>query len=113
MERRFRVRLGELLGDAEVRPSLLRGVLPRLEAFLQPFVVSLPTPQRQTNVRHYVQGLVSDLKGKDIESIAYLHDRDRQGLQKFIGQAEWEYQPLLTELARQVGTELGERQVWS
>jgi SRSO17 transposase len=108
MERRFRVRLGELLGDAEVRPCLLRGVLPRLEAFLQPFVASLSTPQRQTNVQHYVQGLVSDLKGKDVESIAYLHDRDRQGLQKFIGQAEWEYQPLLTELARQVGTALGE-----
>src|SRR4051812_28346711 len=39
---------------------------------------------------------------KDVESIAYLHDRERQGLQKFIGQAEWNHQPLLTELARQV-----------
>jgi SRSO17 transposase len=29
-------------------------------------------------------------------------------LQKFIGQAEWDHQPRLTELARQVGTELGE-----
>ena len=38
MERRFRVRLDELLDDAEVPPGLLRGVLPRLEAFLQPFV---------------------------------------------------------------------------
>jgi SRSO17 transposase len=108
MERRFRVRLDELLDDAEVRPSLLRGVLPRLESFLQPFVEVLQTPEQQTNARHYVQGLLSDLDGKDIESIAYLHDRERQGLQKFIGQAEWDYQPLLTELVRQVGTELGE-----
>jgi SRSO17 transposase len=108
MERRFRVRLGELLDDAQVRPSLLRGVLPRLEAFLQPFVETLQTPERQTNARQYVQGLLSDLKGKDVESIAYLHDRQRQGLQKFIGQAEWDYQPLLTELARQVGTAFGE-----
>jgi hypothetical protein len=38
MERRFRVRLQELLDDAVVRPSLLRGVLPRVESFLQPFV---------------------------------------------------------------------------
>src|SRR5262252_2540075 len=108
MERRFRVRLDELLDDAQVRPSLLRGVLPRLESFLQPFVAVLQTPERQTNARHYVQGLLSDLDGKDIESIAYLHDRERQGLQKFIGQADWDHRPLLTELARQVGAELAE-----
>src|SRR5258708_3975681 len=108
MERRFRVRLDELLDDAQVRPSLLRGALPRLEAFLQPFVEVLKTPEQQTNTRHYVQGLLSDLDGKDVESIAYLHDRERQGLQKFIGQAEWDYEPPLTELVRQVGTELGE-----
>jgi SRSO17 transposase len=108
MERRFRVRLEELLDDAEVSASLLRGVLPRLESFLQPFVAVLPTPMQQINTRQYVQGLLSDLDGKDVESIAYLHDRDRQGLQKFIGQSEWDHQPLLTELVRQVGTELGE-----
>jgi SRSO17 transposase len=108
MERRFRVRLDELMDDAEVRPSLLRGVFPRLEAFLQPFVEVLQTPEQQTNAQHYVQGLLSALDSKDVESIAYLHDRERQGLQKFIGQAEWDHQPLLTELVRQVGTELGE-----
>ena len=108
MERRFRVRLNELLDDARVRPSVLQGVLPRLEAFLQPFVTALHTPERQTNARHYVQGLLSDLGGKDVESIAYLHDRERQGLQKFIGQADWDHRPLLAELARQVGRELGE-----
>ena len=36
MERRFRVRLAELLDDAHVPPTLLRGVLPRLQTFLQP-----------------------------------------------------------------------------
>src|SRR6202050_1816334 len=108
MERRFRVRLDELLADAEVGPCLLRGALPRLEAFLQPFVEALHTPEQQTNARHYVQGLLSDLSSKDAESIAYLHDRERQGLQKFIGQSAWDHQPLLTELAREVGAELGE-----
>jgi len=108
MERRFRVRLEELLGDAEVPPGLLRGALPRLESFLQPFVKVLQTPEQQANTKQYVQGLVSDLDSKDVESIAYWHDRERQGLQKFIGQAEWDHQPLLTELVRQVGTELGE-----
>jgi SRSO17 transposase len=108
MERRFQVRLDELLDDAEVPPGLLRGVLPRLQDFLQPFVAALHTPEQQTNAHHYVQGLLSDLDSKDVESIAYLHDRERQGLQKFIGQSAWDDQPLLTELARQVGAELGQ-----
>jgi SRSO17 transposase len=108
MERRFRVRLDELLDDARVRPGLLRGVLPRLGAFLQPFVTALQAPERQANAHHYVQGLLSDLGSKDVESIAYLHDRERQGLQKFIGQAQWDHRPLLAELVRQVGRELGE-----
>jgi SRSO17 transposase len=108
MERRFRIRLDELLKDAEVQPSVLKGVLPRLESFLQPFVTALASPEQRTNAQQYVQGLLSDLDSKDTESIAYLHDRERQGLQKFMGQAEWDHRPLVTELARQIGTELGE-----
>jgi SRSO17 transposase len=108
MERRFRVRLDELLEDAHVPPHLLRGVLPRLKTFLQPFVATLHSPEQQTNAQHYVQGLLSDLPSKDAESIAYLHDRERQGLQKFIGQADWDHQPLMEELVRQIGAELGE-----
>src|SRR5207244_10097786 len=108
MERRFRIRLEELLDDARVRRRLLTGVVDRLESFLEPVVASLESAERRTNAQQYVQGLLSDLDGKDIESIAYLHDRDRQGLQKFIGQSEWSHRPLVTELARQIGAELGE-----
>jgi SRSO17 transposase len=108
MERRFRIRLEELLDDAEVRPGLLQGVTARLESFLQPFVGALRSPEQRTNAQHYVQGLLSDLDGKDVESIAYLHDRERQGLQKFIGQAPWDHRPLVAELARQIGVALGE-----
>jgi SRSO17 transposase len=82
--------------------------MPRLHAFLKPFVQTLHSPEQQINTQHYVQGLLSDLRSKDIESIAYLHDRERQGLQKFIGQAQWEHRPLLHELTRQVGVDLGE-----
>src|SRR5215472_4695010 len=100
MERRFRVRLEELRGDAFVPPGL--------ETFLQPFVQALRSAEQRTNARHYVQGLLSDLPSKDAEAIAYLHDRERQGLQKFLGQADWGQRPLLAELTRQVGCELGE-----
>jgi SRSO17 transposase len=108
MERRFRVRMDELLVDAEVSRGLVRGVMPRLDAFLEPFVAALQIAEQRANAKQYVSGLLSDLDSKDVESIAYLHDRERQGLQKFIGQAEWDHRPLIAELVEQVATELGE-----
>jgi SRSO17 transposase len=108
MERRYQTRLDELLGDAEVRPSLLRGLLPRLQTFLEPFVAPLCCSEQRTNAHHYLSGLLSDLKSKDAESIAYLHDRERQGLQKFIGQVPWDHKPLICELVRQVAQRLGQ-----
>ena len=108
MERRFRVRLDELRHDAQVPARLFQDVLPRLQTFLLPFVASLQRSEQRDNTRHYVQGLLSHLDKKNVEAIAYLHDQDRQALQKFIGQSPWDHQPLLTELTCQIGTELGE-----
>ena len=106
MERRFRVRLDELLAEAAVDPAVLRGMLPRLERFLAPFVASL-TDAQGTHAHHYVAGLVSDLQRKNAEGIAYLHDQERQGLQKFLGQTPWDERLVVAELARQVAAELG------
>jgi SRSO17 transposase len=108
MERRFQVRLDELLDDATVPPSLFRNTLARLETFLQPFADSLQRSEQRDNARLYVQGLLSNLEDKNVEAIAYLHDQERQALQKFVGQSPWDHRPLLDELARQVGSELGE-----
>jgi len=108
MERRFEARLDELMTDAQCPRGLLRGLLPRLEQFLQPFVECLQRSEQRKNTRDYVAGLLSNLRRKNVESIAYHHDQERQALQKFIGQAPWDYRPLLSELARQVGVELGE-----
>src|SRR5271157_1160923 len=79
MERRFKSRLDELLEQAHVSPDLLRGVLPRLEEFIEPFV-------------DHLAGL----------------DQQRQGIQKFIGEVPWDHQPMLRTLAAQVGQDLGE-----
>ena len=107
MEKRFRVRLGELLDDTEVPPGLWRGVRPRLQPFLEPFVASLARAAQRHNAPHYVQGLLSDLDDKNAAAIAYRHDQERPTLQKFRGQSLGDHGPLLEELVRQVGTTLG------
>jgi SRSO17 transposase len=107
MERRFAARRDQLRADAEVDPRILRGVLPRLERFLDPFVELLQRSEQGGHARSYVAGLVSGLKDKNVESIAYLHDQEREPLQQFIGQSPWDHGPWLAELARQVGQQLG------
>jgi len=107
MERRFQVRLKEMREEATLDPRVFRDVMPRLEAFVAPFAACLKEHKQRKRAREYVAGLVSELERKNVEAIAYLHDQERQSLQKFIGQAAWDHRPLLLELARQVGRELG------
>jgi SRSO17 transposase len=108
MDRRFRLRLEELLEDALVPPELFDELRPRLEEFLQPFAAALVGEASRRHAAEYIGGLLSNLPAKTAEGIAYLHDCERQGLQKFIGQSSWEAAPLLDELTRQVALELGE-----
>jgi len=108
MERRFEARLGEMLADAEVVPEILEGMLTRLEAFVEPFAESLDEPAQRRHTLEYITGLISDLEHKTGEGIAYLHDQERQGIQKFIGPVPWCYRPLFATLADQVGERWGE-----
>src|SRR5262245_48204608 len=107
MDRRFATRREQLLADAEVDPRIPRGVLPRLERFLGPFLELLQRSEQGVHARHYVAGLVAGLEYKNVESIAYLHDQQREPLQQFIGQSPWDHRPWLTELVRQVGRQAG------
>jgi SRSO17 transposase len=108
MERRFEARLEEMLEDAEVPPEMLEGMLTRLETFVEPFTVALGELAQRRHALEYMTGLLSDLKRKTGEAIAYLHDQQRQGIQKFIGHVAWAHQPLFATLADQVGEQLGE-----
>lgn len=108
MERRFELRLAELLDHAVLDPRVPEGMLDRLERFVEPFAACLGSREQRQHVWEYVGGLFSDVKRKSAEAIAYFHDQDRQALQKFIGQSPWDDRPLIGELARQVGAELGE-----
>jgi SRSO17 transposase len=108
MEDRFAPRLQEMLDSAVCHPEVTAGTLTRLQDFLRPYAESLAEPAQRTHTGEYVQGLFSKLKRKTGEAIAYLHDQERQGLQKFIGQVPWAHQPLLQALATQAGEQIGE-----
>lgn len=107
MERRYEVRLQQLLSDAVVQPELLQGMLARLAQFAERFADCLPRIKQRELTQQYLAGLLSQVERKNVESIAYHYDTDRQMLQKFIGQYTWDHQPMIDELARQVGESMG------
>jgi SRSO17 transposase len=108
MERRFELRKEAMLAECEVAPQVFQGVVERLARFVEPFAEWLGQPIQRQHATDYLSGLISDLERKNVESIAYRHDQGRRNLQHFVGCAEWDHQPLMTELSRQVGQELGE-----
>jgi SRSO17 transposase len=108
MERRYEIRLEQMLAQAEVSSELMRGLLKRLETFAEPFAKPLAQPDQRRHAAEYMAGLLSKLERKTGEAIAYLHDQERQALQKFVGFVPWDHRPLLATLARQVGEDLGE-----
>lgn len=108
MERRFEIQKRKILQEADIKPQVFDGMLKRLEQFIEPFIASLGRREPRENAHIYISGLLSDLQRKNVESIAYRYDQDRRALQRFVGSAPWDHQPLQEELAKQVGNELGE-----
>src|SRR5262245_36340584 len=108
MERRYEVRLRELMEDAVVPQDVLDGMLARLKEFAEPFGDCLVRVEQRLHVYEYVAGLTSLVERKNVESIAYLHDQERSALQKFIGESPWDERPLIAELSRQIGQAIGE-----
>jgi SRSO17 transposase len=108
MDPRYDARLREMLAQAEVAPDQIDGFLERLKAFVVPFATSLASAEQRRHTLEYLTGLLSKLEHKTSEGIAYLHDQQRQGLQKFLGLSRWDHAPLTGTLAEQVAKELGE-----
>jgi SRSO17 transposase len=107
MQQRFELRKQQLLAECDLGPETFNGIIERLADFVEPFAACLVRDEQRRHAHTYLAGLVSDLKRKNTEAIAYRHDLDRNGLQHFVGSSPWDHQPLLRELARQVGTDLG------
>jgi SRSO17 transposase len=108
MDARFEARKRELLEECRMAPEVFARVMPRLRQFLTPFETEFVRCEACQHAATYVSGLLSDLEHKNVESIAYRFGQERQPLQRFIGWAPWDDAPLRTELARQIGDELGE-----
>jgi SRSO17 transposase len=108
MEAKYEARKQELLEECSVAPEVIDRVLPRLEQFMKPFVEHLVRTEQVEHAHTFVQGLLSDLEHKNVESIAYRFGQDRMPLQWFVGMSDWDHEPLRDELARQVGEQLGE-----
>ena len=108
MKRRFELRKREMLAECQVPSKIFEAMMERLRDFAGPFVDLLWRIEQKEHAQRYLSGLLSDLERKNVESIAYRHDRDRRGLQRFIGFSRWDYRPLMMELSRQVGTAIGQ-----
>jgi hypothetical protein len=92
MERRYETRLQEMLLQAEVSADLVKGLIGRVSSFAESFARSLSEPEQRRHTVEYIQGLLSKMDHKTGEGIAYLHDQERQGIQKFIGHVDWDHQ---------------------
>jgi SRSO17 transposase len=79
-----------------------------LTRFLTPFAACLLDSEQRQHAHYFCEGLLSNVKRKNVEAIAYEHDQDRRNLQHFIGGSTWDHAPLIDELCSQVGKELGE-----
>lgn len=108
MEARYEKRKQELLDECKVAPQIFEGVMPRLERFMEPFVESLVRKEQVAHAQTFVQGLLSDLDHKNVESIAYRFGQERMPLQWFMGFSDWDHGALRDELVRQVGGTLGQ-----
>ncbi len=88
MEPRFERRKEQWLAACPVPPPLFRGVMTRWEEFARPFAASLPSVESRTHSHTYLSGLLSDVERKNAESLAYRYDRDRQVIQRFLGEVD-------------------------
>lgn len=108
MECSFEDRKRELESECKLSKNTLASASSRLDTFMQPFLVNYRRHEQETHATTVIRGLCSNLENKNGESIAYLFGLDRKVIQHFVGESRWDDEPLREELARQVGSQLGE-----
>ena len=108
MEARYALRKTPLLAEGPIAPEIFEQVIPRLYAFMKPFVTPFQGQAADQHAKTYVCGLLSNVAHKNSESIAYRFGQSRLPLQSFIGGDTWDDAPLRDELRGQVKMHLGQ-----
>ncbi len=107
MMERYSIAKDSILEGCLVTPDVYEGILERFEKFVTPYVGHLHKRVQRQKAVDYMKGLISETERKNIESIAYSHGQDRQPLQKFIGQVEWDDEIILDILVKRINREIG------
>jgi len=107
MGKRYALSKEAVFADCLITSGAYEGVLERLDKFVAPFFEHLGTRMQREKALAYIKGLLSDTERKNVESIAYYHGEDRQPLQMFVGQIDWDDDAILDTLVDQVVTEIG------
>jgi len=108
MERRFAERKREIEDDAKIDKHALSGCVRRLQQFGKPYFEHFRRSETRDHAQRFLEGLLSDLPRKNVESIAYRYEQDRRALQRFVGETDWDHKILFKRLAEQVAKEIGE-----
>jgi SRSO17 transposase len=107
MDRRFILPSADDLSSCDVSSAFSRSLPKRFQERATPFGDLLDSDNDRYYFHAILEGLVTDGR-KNLESIAYAHNHDRQMYQNFVGLKTWAYQPMLNLLAQQVGKQLGD-----
>ena len=81
MDARYAFGKRQLLEECQVAPEIFEQAIPRLHTLTEPFVKTFQGQAAAQHARTYVCGLLSDVKRKNIESIAYRSGQSRLPLQ--------------------------------
>ena len=108
MEARYAVRKSPLLDECQVAPDIFEQVMPRLEAFMKPFVRIFQGQAATQHAKTSVCGLLSNVERKNIASIADRFGQSRLPLQGFIGCDAWDDAPLREELQGHIRRHVGQ-----
>ena len=108
MEARYAARKRQLLDECQIAPEIFEQVIPRLKAFMKPFVRSFPGQAATQHANTYVCGLLSNVEHKNIASIASRFGQSRLPLQDFIGCDAWDDAPWRAELQGQIRRHVGQ-----
>lgn len=94
--------------DCVVSAEQLAPCLEHLKAFTERYAPHLCRTEQRGHAEMFLEGLLSNLRRKTVEPIAMAHDRPRRALQRFVGAGRFSDAPLVEELKRHVGEEIGD-----